>query len=217
MSSPAFVYTESQSSLTSGQSLFADLGSAIADQPGFLNKTWLAGAGNDALGGFYAFDSVENAQAFATGYLPIKAKALGAPQSFRVFEGGSLEEASRDMNSMHFGGQLEQTPGAFVFTEVRTNVASEESAWRETNPELKAQPGLLGKTWLNSHDGKSLGGFYAFDTVENAREFAVNVFPGQASQRSAGFSSRVFDANKLSEASQLSNSPFFADGNSAES
>jgi hypothetical protein len=211
MSSPAFVYTELDVSVPFASAPWSDFGSAIAQQPGFLNKTWLAGAGNHSLGGFCAFDSVENAEAFASEYLPTAAKALGVPQTSRVFEGAPVAEASRDMNSVHFGGELEQTPGAFVYTEVRTNVPFDQSPWREANPMLKEQPGFLGKTWLSCLNNSSLGGFYAFDTVENAREFAVSYFPSKASKLSAGFSTRVFDAHAVGEASQKLNSPFFAE------
>jgi putative monooxygenase ydhR len=46
--------------------------------------------------------------------------------------------------------------------------------WRELNPVLKAQPGLVNKTWLSGDKNNSVGGFYEFDSLENARQLSIN-------------------------------------------
>ena len=87
----------------------------------------------------------------------------------RVFDGEVVEEASRGLNSVHFGGVVSQMPGAFVYTEAQIASEFKAAPWRSMNPILKTQPGLLHKTWLSGVQTGSVGGFYAFDTVEHAR------------------------------------------------
>ena len=74
----AFVYTELQISLPFSDAPWKGINAAIKQQPGFLNKTWLSGIGNNSVGGLYTFDSIENAQKFVTGYFPEETRAIGA-------------------------------------------------------------------------------------------------------------------------------------------
>lgn len=209
--SKAFVYTELQVAKPFAEAPWHDLNMVIRDQPGFRNKTWLAGAlGTPSLGGFYEFDSIDNARAFVTGYFPAEAARFGVPQTTRVFDGAVVEEASRDMGSVHFGARLKQPAGAFVYTEVQLSVPFENVPWRAMNPVLKAQPGILAKTWLSGVHTRTPGGIYAFDTVENARRFATDYFPTEAAGLGAAFTTRVFDAAPVAEASRDLFSPFFA-------
>lgn len=210
MSSKAFVYTELQIAVPFSEAPWREINPNILRQPGFRNKTWLAGTGNQSLGGFYEFDSIENAKDFVTGYFPDAARKVGAPQTTRVFNGDVVEEASRYLNSMHFGGTLGATPGAFVYTEVALSVPFHQVPWRTMNPVLKAQPGLLHKTWLSGADNLSPGGIYAFDTIENARTFVTDYFPTEAAGLNAAFTTRLFDASAVEEACREVRSPFFA-------
>jgi hypothetical protein len=209
MPSKAFVYTELQLSVPFAGAPWRDINPVLLEQPGFRNKTWLAGAANHSLGGFYEFDSVENARRFVTGYFPAEARKYGAAQTTRVFDGDVVEEASRDMNSVHFGGTLARKPGAFVYTEVQVGVPFGQAPWRQLNPTLKAQPGLLSKTWLSGVGTHSLGGLYGFDTLDNARAFALNYFPTETAALGAAYTTRVFDAAVVEEASRPVRSPFF--------
>jgi hypothetical protein len=145
-----------------------------------------------------------------TGYFPKEAKSLCAPQTTRIFDGSVVEEASRELNSLHFGGTLGKDPGAFVYTEVQISAAFESAPGRSMNPVLKAQPGMLHKTWLSGVHTRSLGGFYAFDTIENATRFVTDYFPTEAAALNVGFTTRVFDASVVVEASRQLKSPFFA-------
>ena len=210
MSMKAFVYTELQISVPFDQAPWRELNPTLLEQPGILNKTWLAGVGNHSLGGIYAFDSITNAQKFVTGYFPSEAKRFGVAQTTRVFDAAIVEEASRDMNSVHFGGKLDRKPGAFVYTEIQVNVPFAEAPWRKINPTLKVQPGILSKTWLSGLNTNTLGGIYAFDTIENARAFALNYFPTEVANLNAAFYTRLFDASGVEEASRQLRSPFFA-------
>ena len=206
----AFVYTELQMSVPFEDIPWHRINSDIKKQPGFLNKTWLAGVGNKSGGGLYAFDSVENAQKFVTGYFPAEAKSFGVAQTTRVFDAEITKDASMDMNSVYYNGTMKKKPGAYVYTEVQLHVVPFDSGpWRQLNPVLKRQSGLLSKTWLSGLNTGTPGGLYAFDTLENAQKFAVEYFPTEAASLNAAFYTRVFDANITEDASREMNSPFY--------
>ena len=210
MKQKAFVYTELQISTDFKNVPWKRVNEAIKKQPGFLNKTWLSGVGNLSAGGFYVFDSIENAQKFVTGYFPEEAKGFGVAQITRIFEAGPTEEASIEMNSVHYKGKVKSKPGAFVYTEVQLRVpAFDDAPWRELNPVLQDQPGILSKTWLYGLHTGTPGGLYAFDTIDNARRFAIEYFPSEAKALNAAFYTRVFDATVTEEASIDMHSPYF--------
>ncbi len=114
------------------------------------------------------------------------------------------------MKSVHYTATISQKPGAFVYTEVQLSVLPFEKApWRTQNPKLLKQKGLLAKTWLSGAHTGTIGGFYAFDTLENAKTFAIDVFPKTAEALKAAFYTRVFDASQTEAASKDMNSPFY--------
>jgi hypothetical protein len=159
MTSKAFVYTELQVSVPFTPAIWQDANPVLLRQPGLQNKTWLAGVGAQTTGGFYEFDTIENARKFVVDYFPARARARGVAQTTRVFDGGVVEEASRYLNSMHFGGTLGRKPEAFVYAEAQISAPFDQTPWRAMNPILKAQLGLLHKTWLSGVHTNSLGGF----------------------------------------------------------
>ncbi|WP_210271768.1 YdhR family protein [Peteryoungia desertarenae] len=67
--------------------------------PGLISKTWLSGIDTHSVGGFYAFDSLKNARAYATGMLSDFAKGSNASLTVKLFDGDVVAEASRGMNS----------------------------------------------------------------------------------------------------------------------
>lgn len=207
----AYVYTELQIAVPFKEVPWKSINNKIKKQPGFLNKTWLSGSSNKSAGGFYAFDTIENAQKFVTEYFPTEAQSFGVAQTTRIFDAKATEAASRDMNSVYVDGKIDQEPGAFVYTEVQLHAKpfNDTAPWRKLNPTLKKQPGLLSKTWLNGLHTGTPGGLYAFDTLENAQKFAVEYFPTEAKALNAAFYTRVFDANITKAASLDMNSPFY--------
>jgi hypothetical protein len=185
------------------------LNAAIDEQPGFIDKTWFSGLGNNSVGGLYSFASVEDAQLYCTDFFPALAREFGVAQTTRVFDNQATAEASADMGSPHFGGQVTTEPGAFVYTEVQVAVPFENAPWRDRNPVLRTQKGLVSKVWLSGHNTNTLGGVDAFDTVENAIDFAINEFPKTAAAMNAAFYTRVFDARATEDASRDLRSPYY--------
>jgi len=211
MNTKAFVYTELQNSVPFSSVPWRDLNAMIARQPGFINKTWLSGVGNNSVGGLYSFDSIENAKLYCTDFFPNEiALKLGVAQTTRVFDATLVKAASLDMGSPHFGAAPAVIPGAFVYTEVQVNVPFEKAPWQDRNPVLKQQKGLISKLWLNGLNTNTLGGLDAFDTIENAKAFAIEEFPKTAAKMNAAFYTRVFDAKAAEAASRDLNSPYYA-------
>ena len=209
MAAKTFVYTELQTSVPFAGSGWQDRNPVLKQQPGLLAKTWLAGIATHSVGGFYEFASEADAMGFVTGAFPERARRAGLAQTTRVFDAGVVEEASRAMNSMHFGGSLGEEPGAFVYTEAQVSVPFDQGPWRAMNPVLRAQPGLLHKTWLSGRNTQSVGGFYAFDTIENATRFVTEYFPTEAKALNVAYTTRLFDASVVAEASRAMASPFY--------
>ncbi len=205
----AFVYTELQISVPFERAGWQKLIAPLRAQPGLLNKTWLAGRGNGSVGGLYAFKTIATAQSFVTDFFPNVAQELGVALTTRIFDARATEAASRDLNSAHYDGRLDRKPGAFVYTEVQVSVPFEKAPWRDRNPVLRKQPGLLGKTWLSGLNTQTLGGFDVFDTLKHAEAFAIDAFPKTAKKLNAAFYTRVFDAAPVETASRQLNSPFF--------
>jgi putative monooxygenase ydhR len=210
MSQKAFVYTELPVSIPFASVPWTDVNASIKKQPGFLNKTWLAGLGNTSAGGFYAFATIADAQHFVTEYFPPQARSFGAPQTTRIFDAEVVLDASRDMNSVHFGGKIGTAPAAFVYTEAQVSIPFEQLPWRDINPDLRAQRGLLCKTWLSGLHTNSAGGLYGFDTIDNAKAYAIDYFPSLAKALNAAYTTRIFEAAPTVEASRAMQSPFFA-------
>ena len=207
--SKTFLYTEMQISLPFAAAPWPARNAVLREQPGLVNKTWLAGLGTQSLGGFYEFASLDAARRFAIEEVPATARKLGVAQTTRLFDGSVVEEASRALNSLHFGGTLRQQPGAFVYTEAQISAPFDQAPWRAMNPVLLAQPGLLHKTWLSGVQTGSVGGFYAFDSVANATRFVTDYFPTEAAALGVAYTTRLFDAAVVAEASRGLRSPFF--------
>ena len=205
----AFVYTEVQNSVPFDQVPWKIRNPIISSQPGFISKTWLSGLGNNSVGGFYSFDSLENAQKYVTEFFPSGARKQDTGHTTRIFDAVVVEEASRDMKSAHFGGNLSTKPEAFVYTELQVNIPFTKVPWKKRNPIIKKEPGLLSKTWLSGVNTNTVGGIYAFDTIENAKLFALVSFPKTAKKMNASIYIRIFDASVVEEASRGMNSPFF--------
>ncbi len=98
-----FLYGEFQTSVPNfTPELWGPVNAQLKNVPGLVRKTWLSGIGTHTIGGFYEFDSIEHARAFATGLYAEQAKYAGASLTVKLFDGDVVEEASRGMNSPHY-------------------------------------------------------------------------------------------------------------------
>ncbi len=210
MTAKAFVYTEVALSVPFDQAPWQAINEKIREQPGFLNKTWLQGHGTQSVGGFYAFGSVEHAREFVTGYFPTEPRSFGVAHNTRVFDAEIVREASIDLGSVHYGTHVATRPGAFVYTELQFSKPFADFPWQKRNEDLKQVPGLLNKVWLSGVLTNTLGGFDAFDTLDQALDFAINRFPETAADLGCAFYTRVFDASITEHASREMNSPYYA-------
>ncbi|MFT4080842.1 YdhR family protein [Rhodomicrobium sp.] len=80
---------------------------AMKKEKGLKSKTWLSGINTHSIGGFYEFDSVENAKAYAEGYLAAAAKQLGGSLSVKLFDGDVVADASREIASPYYAEKKE--------------------------------------------------------------------------------------------------------------
>jgi hypothetical protein len=71
-------------------------------EPGLKSKTWLSGINTNSVGGFYEFDSLENAKAYATGFLAKAAEQLGGSLTVRLFDGDVVADASHGIASPYY-------------------------------------------------------------------------------------------------------------------
>ena len=101
--SKVFLYGEFQISVPAFTKEFWEpVNAELKNVPGLVRKTWTYGIGTKTVGGFYEFDSIENARAFATGLYAEQAKLAGASLTVKLFDGDATEEASRDIKSPHY-------------------------------------------------------------------------------------------------------------------
>jgi len=98
---------------------------------------------------------------------------------------------------------------AFVYVEVQTSMPFEKFPWLENNPDIRQAPGFICKTWLSGVDNHSIGGFYGFDSIENAKQYATVYMPNKCKELNIGLTTRIFDAEVVEAASKEMNSPFF--------
>jgi len=97
----------------------------------------------------------------------------------------------------------------FVYTELQISTSFTEATWKELNPMLLKVKGLIRKTWLSGVDSNSVGGFYEFDSLDNAQNFAWNVFPNEAKNLNVSFMTKIFDGDIAEEASRGMKSPHY--------
>lgn len=98
---------------------------------------------------------------------------------------------------------------AFVYTELQFSIPFENVLWKEMNPNLLSIDGLVRKTWLSGVGSNSVGGFYEFDSLEKAQNFAWNIFPQEAKNFGVSFMTKIFDGDVVEEASKGMKSPHY--------
>ncbi len=103
-----------------------------------------------------------------------------------------------------------QIKKVFLYGEFQISVpVFAKEMWEQVNNQLKYVKGLVRKTWLSGIGTNTVGGFYEFDSEENAREFATGLYAEQAKYLNASLAVKLFDGDITEEASKEMNSPFY--------
>ncbi len=97
----------------------------------------------------------------------------------------------------------------FLYAEFQVSAPFVEGVWKEANPAMHTVPGLRSKTWLSGIGTHTIGGFYEFDTVANARAYAEGMLAQFAKDADASLTVKLFDGEVVAEASRGMNSPFY--------
>ncbi len=97
-----FLYAEIQVAIPFTDIDWAAINTAMKKEKGLKSKTWLSGINNHSIGGFYEFDSLENARAYADGCLAAAARQLGGSLSVKLFDGDVVADASRGISSPYY-------------------------------------------------------------------------------------------------------------------
>ncbi|WP_026731874.1 YdhR family protein [Fischerella sp. PCC 9605] len=94
-----FVYAEYQISIPFGEIDWVPINVEMKKFPGLKSKTWLSGVNTNSVGGFYEFDSIENAQSYIDGLLIPFAKQVNGNLTVKLFDGDATKQASIGMSS----------------------------------------------------------------------------------------------------------------------
>jgi hypothetical protein len=103
--SKVYLYAEIQVSIPFSKIDWQAINITMKREKGLKSKTWLSGINTHTIGGFYEFDSLETAKAYATGYLPAAAQQLGGSLTVRLFDGDVVAEASRGIDSPFYASE----------------------------------------------------------------------------------------------------------------
>ncbi len=97
-----FLYAEYQVNIPFNQIDWEPINVDMKKFPGLKSKTWLSGINNHTVGGFYEFNSVENAQNYIDGLLLPFAKKVNGNLSVKLFDGDITEGANIGMSSPYY-------------------------------------------------------------------------------------------------------------------
>ena len=97
----------------------------------------------------------------------------------------------------------------FLYAEFQTSIPFQEIDWMPVNAAMKQRPGLMSKTWLSGVSNHSVGGFYEFDSLENARKYIDDMLLPFGRKIGATLSVRLFDGDVTRDASRGMASPFY--------
>ncbi|MEB3343464.1 hypothetical protein [Okeania sp.] len=97
----------------------------------------------------------------------------------------------------------------FIYAEYQVSIPFTEINWEPINVDMKKFPGLKSKTWLSGLNTYSVGGFYEFDSVENAQNYIDNLLIPFVKQVNGNLSVKLFDGDVTKEASFGMDSPFY--------
>ncbi len=98
----------------------------------------------------------------------------------------------------------------FLYAEFQVSAPFGEAIWRDANPAMHTVPGMRNKTWLSGIGTNSVGGFYEFDSVRNARSYAEGMLADFAKAAGGSLTVKLFNGDVVASASKGMRSPYFA-------
>ncbi len=97
----------------------------------------------------------------------------------------------------------------FLYAEYQVAIPFTEIDWVPVNTEMKKFKGLKSKTWLSGLNTHTVGGFYEFDSVENAQNYIDNLLVPFARKVNGNLTTKLFDGDIVADASKGMNSPYY--------
>ncbi|MEH2162580.1 MAG: YdhR family protein [Nostoc sp.] len=97
----------------------------------------------------------------------------------------------------------------FVHAEYQVSIPFNQIDWLAINAEIKKFLGLRFKTWLSGVNTNTFGGFYEFDSVDNAQNYIDGLLIQFTKQVNENLTVKFFDVNVTKEASIGMSSPFY--------
>lgn len=98
----------------------------------------------------------------------------------------------------------------FLYAEYQVAIPFDQIDWRPINVDMKQFPGLKSKTWLSGVNNQTVGGFYEFDSVENAQNYIDGLLLPFAKKVNGNLSVKLFDGEITREANIGMNSPYYS-------
>eukprot|EP01084_Bolivina_argentea_P171984 297941_1 len=119
-----------------------------------------------------------------------------------------LEDDSSDESSQ--SEEAERIIGVYLHVEYPVSIPFDKYPWNDANDASKQFNGLISKTWLSGVDDHTIGGFYEFDSRENAQNYIDNHLIGLAKHLGVGDKAtyKIYNKDNTIEASNVMNSPF---------
>ena len=96
----------------------------------------------------------------------------------------------------------------FLYVEFQTSCDFTQLDTAPIIEKMKTFPGLKSKTWLSGINSQSLGGFYEFDSQENAQNYIDNLLVPTMAQLGS-LTVKMFDGDVVKDASVAMDSPFY--------
>ncbi len=97
----------------------------------------------------------------------------------------------------------------FLYAEIQVSIPFEQIPWQDIDVAMKKNAGLKSKTWLSGINTNTVGGFYEFDSLDNARAYAVGYLAEAAQQLGGALTVRLYDGDVVAQASKAIHSPFY--------
>ena len=99
--------------------------------------------------------------------------------------------------------------GVYLYVEYPVSIEFDKYPWTEANPKMKQFDGLISMTWLSGLDDNTIGGFYEFDSRENAQNYIDNHLVAVAKTLGVEGVYKMYNKSATKDASIGMNSPYW--------